>query len=192
MRIFNTMDETPQNGISVATTDGTDYYVARHDVVIARVTPEHLIHMLGNADAAISPTMSWTTRKGFGNDSGYLGGITIYRADWRLKEGSLWLVPSNLRNLEVLHFMRNENDSEYMKCTDAAVLASMRVRSVGGYFHVATLSPGGSVRLTPQAEPVPGIPRKFNTVVDSVVSNLSTDGHTINFNRSWKRLHFSY
>lgn len=184
MRIFSTLAESPQVGINVKPADDhTHYQITAFDsVVVARISDESLMQMLAIGHAVMTPAMAWSKFGALGNRNGTTGGLTVHRADFQLRGDFIRLVPENRQTLDVLHFMKNQHESDDMKCTNAALVTSLKIRWMAQTVHVARLSPGGFIGL---AEPTGQVRSHSNQDhqphrnYDRIITRLSEDGTTI-------------
>lgn len=174
MRIFSSLAESPRIGVEARLDAGGKHFEVAVDdkTVLARISFNSLIQMLERGDAANLPVMEWTHWSALGKNKGRSGGCTIYRADYNLIENSLWLVPGNNTDLDVLHFMQNKIEKMNLRCRNASLLASIESRQLACNFHMARLSPGSAIT---QKEPL----SEQGQPPERVITSLSEDGSTL-------------
>ena len=145
MRIFSTLAETHQMGVVARLAVNGNYFEIAADAnkVLAKVSYQSLLQMLDNGSAICVPTMNWSRKFYRSKVQGTIGGTTILRADYELKDKALWLIPEAKPSLNVLHFVKDEANN--IKCKNATLLASVGCSQSESRFHAAELSPGGAI-----------------------------------------------
>ena len=178
MRIFNSIPDTPQVGVRATVAVGGTHYEVMVDerIVVAKISLDVMKEMVGKGEAVLAPAMSWSQFGVLGKRKGRTGGVTILRADFEIKDGSLWLIPQKNLCPDVLHFMRNVYQQHELICNNAEIVLSIEAPDLACNIHVARLSPGGLIGLCdPDLVPVSPSTEDAGTVINRIVTSLDED-----------------
>jgi hypothetical protein len=122
----------------------------RNDFVLAKVRKEAFDEMLRRGHAAVEPEMSWTAVGVMtGKHTNTCGGRKIFRCDFEVKEGSLWLVPETVENNNLLLFLYWSawmTDGRTLTAgEDAKILASWEEKFWEKHWDVIVMAPGSTL-----------------------------------------------
>lgn len=174
MRIFSTIAETHQIGVTARLAANGNYYeIAVSDaLVLAKVSYESMLQLLARGDAICMPSMNWKDQFYRTEAAGRAGGTTIIRADYELKDSEVWLTPEGSPSLNVLHVIEDSAALLNIGCANATVLASVRDKQNNCHFHLGQLRPGGSLIYE-------GTFHEQGSPYQRVIAHLSEDASTI-------------